>query len=223
MYIYICICITFFALTLCYTSFFFFLLYIVFIHVIVHTNNHSIELQIMRKFISSQQLWALMNGTELRSVEFLQMLEDFKTERGTALELNVTNEYIPTLQDEDFEGKYIQLLPPLKECILNHLHLPLVESSYRSLLGNDYIRTFRIYQSATQVRIRGELYGCARSRNKKRSIALIRICRSCAERIPQEADPRHISKSIYRPAILKQFCKHNTLIKYGPEERNLTT
>ena len=36
MYIYICICITFFALTLCYTSFFFFLLYIVFIHVIVH-------------------------------------------------------------------------------------------------------------------------------------------------------------------------------------------
>ena len=36
MYIYICICITFFALTLCYTSFFSFLLYIVFIHVIVH-------------------------------------------------------------------------------------------------------------------------------------------------------------------------------------------
>ena len=39
MYIYICICITFFALTLCYTSFFFFLLYIVFIHVIVHVSR----------------------------------------------------------------------------------------------------------------------------------------------------------------------------------------
>ena len=36
MYIYICICITLFALTLLYTSFFFFLLYMVFIHVIVH-------------------------------------------------------------------------------------------------------------------------------------------------------------------------------------------
>ena len=37
----ICICITFFALTLCYiyTSFFFFLLYMVFIHVIVHEVN----------------------------------------------------------------------------------------------------------------------------------------------------------------------------------------
>ena len=133
----------------------------------VHTNNLSIELQMMLIFFSSQQLWALMNGTELRSVEFLQMLEDFKIERGTAFELNVTNEHIPTLQDEDIEGKYIQLLSPLKECILNHLHLPLVESSYRSLLGNEYIRNFRIYQSATQVRIRGELYGCARSRNKK--------------------------------------------------------
>ena len=34
------ICITFFALTLCSTSFFFFLLYIVFIHVIVHVNSN---------------------------------------------------------------------------------------------------------------------------------------------------------------------------------------
>ena len=44
MYICICICIAFFALTLCYTSFFFFLLYIVFIHVIVHVNErHKIR------------------------------------------------------------------------------------------------------------------------------------------------------------------------------------
>ena len=41
MYISICICITFFALTLCYTSFFFFLLYIVFIHVIVHVYSKT--------------------------------------------------------------------------------------------------------------------------------------------------------------------------------------
>ena len=43
MYIYICICITFFALTLCYTSFFFFLLYIVFIHVIVHVVTFGLK------------------------------------------------------------------------------------------------------------------------------------------------------------------------------------
>ena len=53
MYIYICICITFFALTLCYTSFFFFLLYIVFIHVIVHIEHVRTEFPAKAFYFSS--------------------------------------------------------------------------------------------------------------------------------------------------------------------------
>ena len=62
MYIYICICITFFALTLCYTSFFFFLLYIVFIHVIVHVR--------------------ILNAEKM--CEILQKHEDFRDEKNKA-------------------------------------------------------------------------------------------------------------------------------------------
>ena len=144
----------------------------------IHTNIHAIEVQMMRKKFASQQLWSMMESTDLSSVDFVQMLQDYNTERGTAFELTSIYEYFATLENDDVKGRYVELLPPLKERVLNHLQLPFVESSHRSLLSPNYVRTLRIYKSASQARIRGELYGCAHSRNKKQSIALVRI-RTC--------------------------------------------
>ena len=53
VYIYICICITFFALTLCYIllSFSFYILYMVFIHLIVHVVGNFQREKILLTFV----------------------------------------------------------------------------------------------------------------------------------------------------------------------------
>ena len=75
----------------------------------IHTNNHSIEVQMMRKFIASQQLWSMMESTDLSSVDFVQMLQDYNTERGTALELTSFMSYFATLENDDVKGRYVEL------------------------------------------------------------------------------------------------------------------
>ena len=176
----------------------------------------------MRKFIASQQLWSMMESTDLSSVDFVQMLQDYNTERGTAFELTSIYEYFATLENDDVKGRYVELLPPLKERVLNHLQLPCVESSYRSLLSPNYVQTLRIYKSASQARIRGELYGCAHSRNKKRSIALVRI-RTCDGTNLEDTLSEPASTCMYRPAIIKEFCAHTSFVKNGTEEKSENT
>ena len=75
----------------------------------IHTSNYSVEVQMMRKFIASQQLWSMMESTDLSSVDFVQMLQDYNTERGTAFELTSIYEYFVTLENDDVKGRYVEL------------------------------------------------------------------------------------------------------------------
>ena len=176
----------------------------------VHTNNHSIEMQMMRKFIASQQLWATMGQPDnsALSTEFTQML-DVYSERGKAFELASDSDYFATFHSNDFKGDYAQLLPPLKERVLNSVDLHLIGFSYRLIFGDDYVQTLRVYKSAAQARIRGELYGCAHSRNRNRSVALVRTVED--------------GETCVRPAILRDFSAYTTIINCDSEEKSYTT
>ena len=75
----------------------------------IHTNNHSVEVQMMRKFIASKQLGSMMRSTDLSSVDFVQMLQDYNTKRGNAFELTSIYEHFATLENDDVKGRYAEL------------------------------------------------------------------------------------------------------------------
>ena len=73
----------------------------------------------MRKFVASQQLWSMMESTDLSSVDSVQMLQDFNTERGTAFELTSIYEYFATPENDDVTGRYVELLPQCSKMCLS--------------------------------------------------------------------------------------------------------
>ena len=130
----------------------------------VPTNHSGIEMQLIRKFSTNQQvLWAFLQSND----------QDIQDILGTHLIAKGTlkNKSIP---EYDFlDQQTCSLLPTLKEGYLTSNSISMIDMLMKEKYGEQYTKTLIIHQYSKRLRLRGDIVGSKGSLNSSSSMVLV--------------------------------------------------
>lgn len=141
-----------------------------------HTSNRAVEIQLFRKFISTQKvssnMWPDIELTNilkplLSDVDvskditscgglYLHIVQPFK--KASILAANSTS----------------KLLPPIKEKGFIYSELTLIDTCFSTYFGEEYKQTLVLHKESKSIVFNGDLYGTYFSRQKNSSLVILR-------------------------------------------------
>ena len=124
----------------------------------VSTNRRGIEPQLMRKFITSQQVL----GNDLEEVnQFSHSSYITKTKGSFRYDHLPEIPYLPvlSLDNLDYVSSIYCLVPPIKEGCLSSEEHRLIEKSLKQCFGATYVKTFLLCTYSKCIKFGGEFYG----------------------------------------------------------------
>ncbi|SMN01766.1 hypothetical protein SPONN_25 [uncultured Candidatus Thioglobus sp.] len=141
----------------------------------VCTNHQAIEVQLMRKFISNQQVLEKLS-LESADTTLPELFRSHGCVKGS-LRHDVIPELpllLPLSPSTCVEyGKLGKLLPPVKEKCLNSEQLSSINSLMRSYFGESFVRTLMFYTNSSRLLFQGVSYGCHNSLAHSSSIIYV--------------------------------------------------
>ena len=153
-----------------------------------HTNNHSIEIQVMRKFVTSCNL--------LKSVYEKSTISQLGTYKSDSLLYKIRN--VSNLNGSLLEFLCEKALSVVKRVTLCHEDMPHIKGLFNKLHSEDTIRRVSLFvKRATRLQIANEIvttctYQAGKSRN----------CSILGRYLGENFD---VSSIIIRPAIVKNI------------------
>lgn len=142
----------------------------------VCTNHRAIEIQLMRKFISNQQVLEKLNfeGTDCTIKELLHSHQCLKgsLKHEVMAELPLL---LPLSASTCIEyGELNKLLPTVKEGYLNSDEISSINSLMRSYFGESFIKTLMMYTHSRRLLFQGIFYGCHNSQAHSSSMVYVK-------------------------------------------------
>ena len=124
----------------------------------VPTNHQSIEIQLMRKFYSNQQILQALNSNRQPALEelFLSLKDSvgsFKYEQLSEL----------SLSNPEITDKACKFIPPTKESCLSSDEHRDIETTLKVCFGVSYVCTLMLYKYAKAILLEGHLHGSINS------------------------------------------------------------
>ena len=138
------------------------------------TNHHSIEIQLMRKLSSTQQVLNILSMCDDSTI--MQLLDNLQVTKGSLkyealpelpfTRLSVTN--VETI------GKFCKSLHPIKEVCLSSEEMQCVDSNLKGIFGTVYVRTLMLHKASHAITICNTLYGSSNSIHSKSSLVYVK-------------------------------------------------
>ena len=126
----------------------------------VSTNHHGIEPQLMRKFITSQQVAHSMESDPTTEVnEILGFTHGVK---GSLKHERIPEMPCPsflTVANLEYVNNRCRLIPPIKQGCLSSEEHTLVEDTLKIYFGEKYVRTLLLCKYSRCIQFCGEFYG----------------------------------------------------------------
>ena len=140
-----------------------------------HTNNISVESQVFRKFVVTQQAYsAVWPKSELTDIVKPLLNQDISEDTTLLGGL-----YVHIIHPFDIQAileanNHCKLLPAVKQKAFNPKDLQQINSCLSSILREKYKLTFLLHQESKSVVFNNDRYGCFSSRKKKVYLLLSR-------------------------------------------------
>lgn len=141
-----------------------------------HTSNHAVEIQLFRKFISTQHVSSTMwPDIELTSIlkpllNDIEGTKDITSSGGLYLHIVKPLEKASILAANDIS----KLLPPIKEKFFSVCELALINACFSSWFGEEFKRTLILHKESKSIVFNGDLYESYFSKHKNSSLVIIR-------------------------------------------------
>ena len=165
----------------------------------VPTNHREIEIQLMRKFSSSQQALQSLGSNDEALVQNLLGSSHYS---GGSLQ----NEELPemplltTLSVSNVSESvyHCKLVPPIREGCYTASELSDVNCIMKFYFGESYVKTLMLHRHSSAIRFRGELYGSINSLHSSSGLV-------CAK--------QNTDTGIARPGFLRKFYTVSVVLK----------
>ncbi|XP_020894762.2 uncharacterized protein LOC110233779 [Exaiptasia diaphana] len=184
------------------------------------TNQRSVEIQIMRKFLSEQYVKALSPPTAFDEY-FGPILKKMTSSSSGTLRVTTSNSSscqvikqsmlsIGPVRKGNFwafsvQESFINLLNPIYKYSISSNSLPDLKDSYQAFLDNVDTTTVTIHcELVSAVNIAGEIFGSFNSRHKRSSYVLAAWC-GFNGRVDT-------SGANVRPGVVQQFIRQNVMV-----------
>ena len=170
----------------------------------VSTNHQAIEIQLMRKFLSTQQVYHTLNSGAVDE-DLKDMLKSAKVVKGS-LKLDQLSE-LPLLEPlsqctaEKFSA-LCKLLPPIRESCLTYDEVSDINSTMRICFGESYGKTLLLHEYSRASFFQNELYGCVDSHHANSSLVYV--------------GTGHRSGGTNRPGFVRKYVKVTVLLNPPP-------
>ena len=141
----------------------------------VCTNHQAIEVQLMRKFISNQQVLGELSHESTDAV-LKELFHSHRCAKGS-LKHEALSE-LPILLPLSLStcveySKMGKLLPPVREKCLDYEQLSGINSVMRSYFGDSFVKTLMFYTYSSRFLFQGVSYGCHSSQGHASSIVYV--------------------------------------------------
>ena len=170
----------------------------------VCTNNHAIEIQLMRKFVSMQQIFHRLNSGIVDD-ELRELLES--TTKGSLRSHELRE--IPLLQPLSLNNvghDACKLLPAVKQNCLQPGEVHCINDLMRIHFEESFVRTLLIYDYSRAAMFNDEVYGSINSQHANSSLVCVRI--------------RHNANGqTTRPGFVVKYMKVNVIVKSSFQDR----
>ena len=136
----------------------------------VPTNHQNIEIQLMRKFVTNQQIFQLFStrNDQVFQELFHSILKYKGSLQMTDLpELPLSKLSLDTL---DYINCNSKLLPPIKQGCFTPDEVMEINKVLKLYFGHQYIKALMLYKHSTGLRLSGTVYGTASSIHSKSSL-----------------------------------------------------
>ena len=170
----------------------------------VCTNNHAIEIQLMRKFVSMQQIFHRLNSGIVDD-ELRELLES--TTKGSLRSHELRE--IPLLQPLSLNNvghDACKLLPAVKQNCLQPGEVRCINDLMRIHFEESFVKTLLIYDYSRAAMFNDEVYGSINSQHANSSLVCVRI--------------RHNANGqSTRPGFVVKYMKVNVIVKSSFQDR----
>ena len=136
----------------------------------VPTNHHDIEMQIMRKFISSKQIMQLLSGNHdevFKDLFATALYSKGSLQFGELPELPLPSLSLSSL---DIINNFCKFLPPIKEDCFSSDELLQIDGILKSSFGENYVRSLMLYKHSPALHINNIVYGSINSIHSKSAL-----------------------------------------------------
>lgn len=164
----------------------------------VCTNHQAIEVQLMRKFISNQQVLGKLCHESTDAILFYShRCAKGSLKRESLSEMPL---FLPLRMSTCVEySKLGKLLPPVKEKCLNFEQLSDINFLMRSCFGDFFVKTMRFYTYASRLLFQGVSYGCRDFQGHASSMVYVE------------------TRGDFKPAVVRNFISVSVLLKASIE------
>ena len=165
----------------------------------VPTNHNSIEVQLMRKFTSTQQILQLYSMCDDPALQ--ELLNDFQVSKGSLQYEALPDLPFTTLSAANIEiiNKSCRQLYPIKEACFSSAELECIDTSLKTYFGTEYDRTLMLHKVSRAIVYCDILYGSVNSIHSKSSLVYI----------------KSDSDNIIAPAFVQKYIIVTTILKQG--------
>ena len=177
----------------------------------VSTNHQAIEIQLMRKFLSTQQVYHTLNSGAMDE-DLKGMLKSARVVKGS-LKRDQLSE-LPLLDPlsqstvENFSA-LCKLLPPIRESCLTYDEVSDINSTMRICFGESYSKTLLLHDYSRASFFQNELYGCVDSHHANSSLVYV--------------GTGHRSGGANRPGFVRKYVKVTVLLNPPPAPPSQST
>ena len=173
----------------------------------VHTSNRAVEIQLLRKFISKQQIHSIIwPGSELSDLIKPLLSPPTKTEIDCGgIYVHVLNPF--DIKSINIVNKSTKLLPPIKEKGFLVPEIDSLSQYFTIHFGNAFCKVLILHYEAKSAIFNGEIFGSYFSRQRNSSLIMVST----------KADQ---SDTIYIPNFITGFLKCHILFRDGQETKD---
>ena len=172
----------------------------------VPTNHQAIEVQLMRKFTSTQQVFQTLDESGDMMI-IHELLGNFQGSKGSLRHEDLPEIPISHLSMNTVNDLYslCKLVPPIREACFSSEELENIDNTLRSSFGDAYLRTLMLHKFSPAVCFANLLYGSVNSAHSKASLVYVKSL-----------------SSTYLPAFVAKYIQVNTLLNVDNEIQSKT-
>ena len=141
----------------------------------VSTNHQAIEVQFMRKFLSTQQVLQQMKSG-IVDEDLRDMLTSANIVKGSLKHEQLSE--LPLMEplsqsNADMLSQLCKLIPPIREACLTCDDVSQINSTMKACFGGSYVKTLMLHKYSTCILFSSELYGTLESLHANSSLVYV--------------------------------------------------